>query len=137
MTIRHGGGNTVGDQAHAAHAEGGPCAKAARGNLQILRVVLAVLRDDAGHTIQRLGQIDLRFVFADDAGIDAINRHRQIEAVLRDARAGDDQGWNAGWRHRRHLRLCLCLCHCAVQERQGGQHNAAAPNKRHHFRLAR
>ena len=45
LAVRHGRRDAVRHQAHAAHAEGRARAEAARRNLQVLRVVLAVVRD--------------------------------------------------------------------------------------------
>ncbi len=42
LAIGHGGGDAVGVQAQAAHAEGGARTEAADGKLRVLRVVLAV-----------------------------------------------------------------------------------------------
>jgi hypothetical protein len=90
LSIGHRRGDAIGDEAHAAHAESGATAEAARGHLQVLRVVLAVLHDDAGHAIDRLGKIHLGFVFADRARVDHVDRRRNAQRVLREARRGDD-----------------------------------------------
>src|SRR5690606_29798112 len=58
LPVRHGGGYAVDIQAHAAHAERRPRAEPAHRQLQVLRVVLAVLYLQAGHAAQPLGQTD-------------------------------------------------------------------------------
>ena len=89
LAVRHRGRDAVGDEADAAHAEGRAGAEAARGNLQILRVVLAVLHIDPGHPGQRLGSVDPRLVGADFAGIDDVDRGRQIETAVLNPAAGN------------------------------------------------
>ena len=84
LAVRHRGRDAVGDKADAAHTEGGAGAEAARGNLQVLRVVLAVLHIDPGHPGQCLGDIDPRLIGTDFAGIDDVDRRRQIETAVLD-----------------------------------------------------
>jgi hypothetical protein len=64
-------------------------AKAARGNLQILRAVLTIPDGDSGHRRQRFGNVDPCIVGADAPDIDDIDGARQIEAAVFDAAAGD------------------------------------------------
>jgi hypothetical protein len=81
----------VGDEADAAHAEGRARAEAARGDLQILGVVLAVLHHDAGHAPEALREVDLRPAGADLVGVEPVDRGRHLQARLRHARRGDHQ----------------------------------------------
>ena len=91
LPIGHGGGDAVGNQPYAAHTECRAGTKAARRDLQILRIVLPILRDDSRHTIEHFGKIDLRFGLTDHRSIDTVNGHRQIEAILRHACCADDE----------------------------------------------
>src|SRR6187399_334183 len=59
LAIGHGGGNAVGVDPQAAHAEGGAGAEATDRQLRVLRVVLAVEGRDPGNAGQALGDIDL------------------------------------------------------------------------------
>ena len=88
LPVRSGGGNAVHIQAQAAHAEGGPGAEAARGDLDVLRVVLPVERHHPRHPRQRFRQVDLRSAVADGLRVDHVDRSRRVEGALLDA-AGD------------------------------------------------
>ena len=81
LAVGGGGGDPVRVKAHAANAELRMRTEPARGNLQVLRIVLPVLDDHAGHSRQALRQIDHRFALADGIGVDAVDRDRQFEAV--------------------------------------------------------
>jgi hypothetical protein len=90
LAVRHAGRDAVGDQLHAAHAEGGAGAEAARGNLQILRVVLAVGCHQSRHGGQRLAGVDARLGLGDAGGVDNIDRRRHIKNGVADAGGADD-----------------------------------------------
>jgi hypothetical protein len=60
LAVRHGGGDAVHINAHAAHPEGGACAEAAHRQLQILRLVLPVARQYAGRQCQAFREVQLR-----------------------------------------------------------------------------
>ena len=89
LAVGHGRRNAVGNQANAAHAERRARAKASRRDLQVLRVVLAVLDDNARDAPEALGEIDLRPAFADLVGVEAVDRCGNIQARLRHARRRD------------------------------------------------
>jgi hypothetical protein len=76
--------------AHAAHAEGRAGAEATRRNLQVLRIVLTVLRDQSRHDGQRFGRIDVGLPAVERFGIDHVDRSGQIEAGVFAAGAADD-----------------------------------------------
>src|SRR5258705_136236 len=80
LAVGHRGRDAVGDEAHAAHAEGRARAEAARGDLQVLGVVLAVLHHEAGHAPQTLGEIHLRPALAQLIRVDPIDRCRDLQA---------------------------------------------------------
>ena len=117
LAVGKAGRDAVGDQAQAANAEGGAPAEAARGNLQVLRVVLPVLHRDARHTVERLGEVDLRTREVDVVTLHAVDRRRHFHARALGARAGNGDG----------VRLRFC--------RQGKQKQRKRKNKPHHFSL--
>src|SRR5471032_1233912 len=90
LAIGHGGGYAVADQAHAAHAKGGTGAKAARGNLQILRIVLAVLHHQPGHGGQRFRGVDADLTILDTGAVDHVDRSGHFPARVFDTAATDD-----------------------------------------------
>ena len=100
LTIGHRRWNAVGDEAHAAHSERGSAAEAARRDLQVLGVVLAVLNHDSGNAVERLGEIHLGIVLADDARIHRVDGGWNVITRLGRARGCDD--------HRFLLRPCGC-----------------------------
>ncbi|WP_313872806.1 hypothetical protein [Rugamonas sp. DEMB1] len=55
----------------------------------VLRVVLPVLRDQAGHGGQRLGGVDAGLAVADAGGVEHVDGGRQVEAGVADAGAAD------------------------------------------------
>ena len=71
-------------------------AETARRDLQVLRVILAVLHDDARNGVQRLREVHLRAVFTDRACVDGVDRHRQIETLALDACRGDGHAGSTG-----------------------------------------
>ena len=89
LPVGHACRNAVGDEADAAHAEGRAGAEAARGDLQVLGVVLPVLHHDARHAAEALREVHLRPAFADLVGVDPVDRCRNLQARLWLARRGD------------------------------------------------
>jgi len=57
LAVGHGGRDAVGVQTQAAHAEGGPSAEAPRTDLQILRVVVAVVDHQTRNAGHCFGQV--------------------------------------------------------------------------------
>ncbi len=108
LAVGHGRRNAVRNQANAAHAEGRARAEAARGDLQVLRIVLPVLHHDARNGGERFGQIDAWLGVADARGVDDVDRGRQIEAGLLRAAAGHDHHLQRILRLRLGLRLGQC-----------------------------
>ena len=90
LAVGQRGGDAVDVEAHAADAEGGACAEAAHRDLHVLRVVLAVAREHAGHGGERLGDVDLRARVAHLVAVDAVDRRRHVEGARLGARGGDD-----------------------------------------------
>ncbi len=114
LSVGHRRGDPVGDEAHAAHAEGGAAAEAARGHLQVLRVVLAVLDHDARHAAQELREIDLDAILAGDAGVHAVDGRGHLEGRLRHAGGRDHDVRDAG--------LGGCRQGLGRRRRRGSQH---------------
>jgi hypothetical protein len=86
------GRNAIDEQAHAAHPERGARTIAAHGNLQVLRVVLAVQRHEAGHAPQAFGEVDLQRVGADFVAFDHVQRGWRVPARTLCRAAGDHHG---------------------------------------------
>jgi hypothetical protein len=82
LAVRHGRRDTVSNQTYTAHTEGRAGAEAARGDLQVLRIVLAVLDHDARHGDQGLRQVHPRLASLDALGIDDAHGRRQVETLL-------------------------------------------------------
>jgi len=89
LAVGRGGGDAVGVKPYAAHAELRVSTEPARGDLQVLRIVLTVEDNHAGHPREGLGQVDHGPPVAYDVGIDPVDRDRKIEAVALRARRGD------------------------------------------------
>jgi hypothetical protein len=87
-----------------AHAERRARAEAARADLDVLRVVLAVVRDDARDAHERLGQVDHRLLLLDLAAPDRIDRRRHVEAALAAPRRRDHERVERRIGGRRRLR---------------------------------
>src|SRR5450830_69653 len=90
LAIGHGGGDAVADQAYATHAKRGTGTEAARGNLQILRIVLAVLHYQPGYGGQRFRSVDANLAILDTGAIDHIDRCRHFAARMFDTATTDD-----------------------------------------------
>jgi len=90
LPVGHARRNAVGNEADAAHAEGRAGAEAARGDLQVLGVVLPVLHHDARHAAQALREVHLRPALADLLAVEAVDRGRDFQARLRLTRCRDD-----------------------------------------------
>ena len=84
--------DAVGNQAQAPDAEGRTPAEAARGDLQILGVVLPVLHHDARHPAERFRQVDHRPGPPDILRLDTVDGGRHLHARPLHARAGDGNG---------------------------------------------
>ena len=99
--------NAVGVELDAAHTKARTCTKTAHRKLHILRIVVAILSIQAGHALQRFGQVYLQLRFADGVSINYADCHRQVERVGRDACGRDDDGRD-GHRGRRLRVRCAC-----------------------------
>lgn len=77
LPVRAAGRNAVDDESDTPDAEGRPRTEAARLDLQVLRVVVAIQRGEARHPLQRLGQVHLALALAQGQGIDARDRARR------------------------------------------------------------
>src|SRR6185312_3015399 len=82
LPVRHRDRDAILVKPYAAHAELRARAEAARADLQILRVVLAVRREDARNAHQRLGQVDLRLRIVDRRRVDRVDGCRYVERAL-------------------------------------------------------
>ena len=91
LPVRHRRRNAVSNQADATHTKGSAGTETARGNLQVLSVVLAILNNDPRHPSQRIRGIDPGLRGPDCRRIDDIDRRRQIKSILLDPAAGDHQ----------------------------------------------
>ena len=99
LPVRHRLRDVVLVQPHAAHAECRARAIAARTELQILRVIVAVGREHARHAHQRFGQADRGLSVAYRGAVDDVGRRRDVEQAIHASRRGNDDGVE------RHLRL--------------------------------
>ena len=79
LAVRGAGGDAVGNQLDTAYAKGRTGAEATGGNLQVLRIVLAVLHHQAWHAGQRFGGVDAELTIADLFAADAVDRVGQVE----------------------------------------------------------
>ena len=116
LAIGHAGRNAIADQFDTAHAEGRAGAEAARRDLQVLRVVLAVLHNQARHGSQRFRRIDADLTILDAGAVDHVDRGRHFLAGVGDAAAADD--------HRIH-ELPVGQISCLGGENVGGEGGAA------------
>ncbi|MNZ71102.1 hypothetical protein D3C78_894570 [compost metagenome] len=89
LAVRCARRNAIHQQLDATHTECRPRAEAARGNLQVLGVVLAVLHHQAGHPRQRFGGVDAQLPLGDLPAVDAIHRGGLVEAAAQAVAAGD------------------------------------------------
>ena len=97
-------GDAIDIEAHAANTEGRSRAEAANRQLQVLRIVVAVLDRESRNDTQALGQIDLQTPRTYRIAIDAIDRRGHVEGIRLGARRSDDHGLAAldlGERERR------------------------------------
>src|SRR3569832_1918378 len=99
LAVGHGRGYAVDIKPYAAQAEGRARAEAANGDLQILRVILAVIRDHAWYAHQGLGEIHEGLSGMDAVCVEGGLGERRIE--LRRGWRGDHDG-----RQTRHVALC-------------------------------
>ncbi|MNZ88098.1 hypothetical protein D3C78_1069810 [compost metagenome] len=88
LAVRRARRDAVHQQLDAAHTECRPRAEAARGDLQVLGVVLAVLDDQPGHPRQRFGRVDAQLPLGDLPAVDAIHRGWLVEAAVQAVAAG-------------------------------------------------
>ena len=100
LAVRQRRRNAVDIDADPADAERRPRAEAANRDLQVLRIVLPVARQQARHGAQAFGDVHLRAVVANGVGVDAIDRRRHVERRGFGARRRDDH------RRQRGGRLC-------------------------------
>jgi hypothetical protein len=96
LAVGHRRRNAVGVQAHAAHAETGAGAEAARADLQVLRVVVAVGDDEARHARHRFGEIDHRSGGAQRGRIDGADGIRRVLRIALGDGSGDDDRLGGG-----------------------------------------
>ena len=92
LPVGHGRRDAVGIDTHTAHAEAGARAVAARTDLQVLRVVVAVGDNQARHPRQCLRQVDHRPGAAQRCRVDAGDGVGCFEQRGLAQRAGDDDG---------------------------------------------
>ncbi|MCY1353164.1 hypothetical protein D9M68_470360 [compost metagenome] len=90
LAIRGAGRDAVAEQLDPAHTEGRAGTEAARGQLRLLGIVLAVLDGQPGHAGQLLGQVDARLRPFDR--VHPVHRERQVEGRCPVAAAADYQG---------------------------------------------
>ncbi len=95
LAIRRTGRDAVGEQLQPADTEGRAGAVAARGDLQVLSVVLAVLHHQARYPRQDFGEVDAELAVGDLPTLDAIHRERQVEGVAGVVAAGHHHGFEA------------------------------------------
>ena len=122
LAIGQRGRDAIDEHPHAADAETRARAKAADRDLHVLRVVLPIARQQAGHPAQAFGQVDLRARIAQRVAFEAVDRGGHIERRRIDAGGGDH--------HRRkrgvgRLRPRAGMRTRASDERQQGTPNAA------------
>ncbi|MCW0415218.1 hypothetical protein NB689_000972 [Xanthomonas sacchari] len=97
LAIRHRRRDAVQQQANAAYAERRARAEAADRQLGVLRIVLAIAREQAGHPDQRLGRLYAEAVAVAQAGRG--QRRRQVEiGHAADAGGLDLEHWQGGGR---------------------------------------
>jgi hypothetical protein len=113
LTIRQRGRDAVDVEANAPDAEGRSCAEAAHRDLDVLGVVLTVARQQARHSAEALGQIDLQPGVADAGAVDPVDRRRHVERQHVGARRGDDD-------RREPRRRFAADCLSEAQTRQRG-----------------
>ena len=91
LSVRHGGRDAIHINLDAAHAKGGACTKAANRQLQVLRVILAVLQLQAGHAAQRFRNVDLPLAVAHALAVNQADGRRCLlqRAGLQGAADGD------------------------------------------------
>ena len=103
LPVGHRRRNAVAVEAHAAHAEGRARAEAADRDLEVLRLVLAVARQDAGDAPQRLGEVQPRLRAPDLGRVEAIDRRRDLQGILRVPSRGDHDGLGGDGVHGRRV----------------------------------
>jgi hypothetical protein len=85
----------------ATHTESRTRTETAGRYLQVLGIVLPIMRNDAGYPTEALRQIDAHLAIADLLLRQRVDRHRQVEWLLRRARGRYDGGGQnpgvAGW----------------------------------------
>ena len=90
LAVGPAGRNAVGIQPHATHAEAGARAEAARADLQVLRVVGAVVHHQPGHPGQHLAEVDLRAALAKQFAVDHADGVGRLGGGALSHRAGDN-----------------------------------------------
>ena len=103
--VGHGGRDAIGVETQAPHAEARARTEAARADLQVLRVVVAVVDGEAGHALQRFREVHHQAACAYLLGVHHGDGVGRVEDTGLDARAGHDHGFEllglAGWSLRR------------------------------------
>ena len=131
LAVGEGRRNAVDVEAHAADAEGRARAEAAHRDLHVLRVVLAVAREQARDAAEALGDVDLRAALADRLGADAVDRGGDVEGRGLGARRRDDDRRErraGGRRRRRDLRERM------HREQRQGDRDGSSPRRRRRMR---
>ena len=93
-TIGRARRNAIDQHFDATYAKAGARAISTRRNLQILRVVAAVLHVDTGNASECFGKIDLQLTGAQRVAIDDVDRRRNVEWVGGGASRGDNDGFD-------------------------------------------
>ncbi len=103
--VGHGGRDAIGVETQAPHAEARARTEAARADLQVLRVVVAVVDGEAGHALQRFREVHHQAACAYLLGVHHGDGVGRVEDTGLDARAGHDHGFEllglARWSLRR------------------------------------
>lgn len=92
LAVGHVGGDAVRIEPHPAHAEARARAETAGRHLQILRVVVPVGDDQAGHAHECLGEAHHRPGLAQLLGIHAAVGMRKLEPICFSTAATDHHG---------------------------------------------
>jgi hypothetical protein len=124
LTVGNRRRDVVHDQLDAADAETRPRPESARADLQILRIVLAVLDHEARHARQRFGEIDQRLSEPQVRALDHVDGGRRILRARGLPRGGDNQYFDGRFRLRGGSCRRRESCHRKgeSQERRQGAH---------------
>ncbi len=110
-------------QAQPADAERGARAEAANRDLRVLRIVLAIARQQTRHAGQAFGQVHAQRVLVEGFAADDVDGRRHVERGSRDPRRGHRDGL------RRADRLEGALLRFGRLRPRGGQRQQHAPGR--------